>query len=283
MSVADGGGRFFDARFVVPGVLIALLLSLAAPGQAEPANPPSSSVLDGTQSMEELRVHASTIADILDAASERVDRLAADDAASPALMNAIRQELSLSRRWNHHLGTILDEVTEARRALGLREREAAREITRLTVAAEEARQELIALRKVLKAPRDQPGQHGEAWPEGSLDDTVSGDHAARTATRLEVREASAEHDDSARAWESRALDDVRAMLTTMQESQKSAVRDVDAVRAKIIEALQTLNGVRGDLPMKAPGDGAALSSEDITAWAATMALRLGRTGRMDME
>ncbi|MEM7045835.1 MAG: hypothetical protein AAF543_23745, partial [Pseudomonadota bacterium] len=244
MSVADGGDRFFCTRLLRAGAVVALLLSSASQGEAEPANSPSSSdmptALDGSQTMEELRVHASTIADILAEASKRVDELAADDAASSALMDAIRQELALSRRWNHHLGTILDDVTEARRALGAREREAAKEITRLTVAAEEARLELVALKRVLSGPPIESEQHDKAWSEGRLDDEVFSSLGRQSALRPPAARVEAKGDSEfGDRWDRSALRDARATLLIMQESQKSAVRDVDAVRAKIIEALQT--------------------------------------------
>ena len=59
-------------------------------------------------------------------------------------------------------------MTEARRALNTREREAAKEITRLTAAAEEARLELIALKKVLKERPGEAKQVRGSWSEGRL-------------------------------------------------------------------------------------------------------------------
>ena len=82
--------------------------------------------------------------------------------------------------------------------------------------------------------------------------------------------------------ETGTIRETRAMLASVQAAEKSLVRDVDAVRAKIIEALQTLATVSGDLPTRLRGTGtdAALSSEDVTAWAASMATKLNRGARV---
>ncbi|MEM9625301.1 MAG: hypothetical protein AAGA21_03645, partial [Pseudomonadota bacterium] len=74
-----------------------------------------------------------------------------------------------------------------------------------------------------------------------------------------------------------AIRDTWAMLASVQAAEANLVRDVDAVRGKIIEALRTLADVRGDLPVgHAEG---TLSSEDITGWAASTATRLDRASR----
>ena len=73
------------------------------------------------------------------------------------------------------------------------------------------------------------------------------------------------------------------MLASVQAAEKSLVRDVDAVRGKIIEALQTLVAARGDLPMGMRDAGPALSSEDITGWAASMATRLNRASEVKVD
>ncbi|MGI9500501.1 MAG: hypothetical protein ACR2P3_10705 [Geminicoccaceae bacterium] len=232
----------------------------------------------GKPTMKELQAHAATIGEILEIASERVDRLAAD-AGTPALVDAIRQELSLSRRWNQHLGTILLDVAEARRALGEREREAAKEITRMTAAAEEARLELLALKKMLKRHPDKAVQNLEE----RSDDMRGG--GARTGAGSQTASSKPAVDASVEAFREPRDDlrDMRAALASVQEAQKSAARDVDAVRIKIMDALQTLATVRGDLPLKLHPAGADLSSEDITAWAASMATRLHRTPKTVAE
>ena len=214
--------------------------------------------------MEELRQHAATIDDILRKASERVERLAATEGVEPRLVQAIRQELSLSRRWNRHLETILLDVAEARRVLGEREREAAREIARMTAVAEEARLELIELKKVLDRRPQAAEQGASKRSDGGLDQGLG------------RRLASSDAAIDPAAGVSRETDVTRAMLASMQEAQKSVAKDVDAVRAKIIDALQTLASVRGDLPVGEGGVDAELSSEDITGWAASVATRLGR-------
>ncbi|MEM8948180.1 MAG: hypothetical protein AAGC99_02495, partial [Pseudomonadota bacterium] len=216
----------------------------------------------GVPTMDELREHAATITEILDTASERVERLAATDADKPALVKAIKQELSLSRRWNQHLSAILLDVAEARRALSDREREAAKEITRLTATAEEARLELIALKAMLKERPDQATQDQKAWSDSQLDQTETeqdiGDVEISGLSEVAIRDT----------W---------AMLASVQAAEANLVRDVDAVRGKIIEALRTLADVRGDLPVgHAEG---TLSSEDITGWAASTATRLDRASR----
>ena len=229
---------------------------------------------DSIPTMDELQVHAETITDILETASERVELLATTDADAPALIDAIRQELSLSRRWNRHLGGILLDVAEARRALNTREREAAKEITRLTAAAEEARLELVALKKVLKERPKEARQDRESWSEGRLN---RGEAEPDTDSQVAMNLPTGAEGLQA-GVETGTIRKTRAMLASVEAAEKSLVRDVDAVRAKIIEALQTLAGVSGNLPsrLRYNDTGATLSSEDITAWAASMATRLNR-------
>jgi len=216
--------------------------------------------------MDELREHAATITDILKTASERVEELAAAETEAPALVDAIKQELSLSRRWNRHLATILLEVADERRALNEREREAAKDIARITAVAEEARLELIALKKVLNGrPTKAAGD-----PEERSDGESFADGGRRMASNAQAIDA-VTADLTGPGGD---LADARTALASMQEAQKSAARDVDAVRAKIIDALQALASVQGDLPIGQRGIGPDLSSEDITGWAASMATRL---------
>lgn len=279
MSAAGGFAWNFNYKYIVFSTLVALTLTVAPSGRAEPAafSEPSTvpSVLGGDGSiptMDELRVHAATITDILETASERVELLATTGADTPALVDAIRQELSLSRRWNRHLGTILLDVAEARRALNTREREAAKEITRLTAAAEEARLELIALEKVLKDRPEEAMQTRETWSDGRLNGKeVELEIDSQMASDLSIRD---DQPGGLAGFGTGSIQETRAMLASVQAAEKSLVRDVDAVRAKIIEALQTLATVRGDLPTRVRDTDAALSSVDITAWAASMATRL---------
>lgn len=221
---------------------------------------------DGKPTMDELREHASTITNILDLASERVERLAAADAGTPALVEAIRQELSLTRRWNSHLSTILLDVAEARRALGERERLAAKEVARMTAVAEEARRELVALKEVLKRPSDDSAQRAPGKGSHRLEGRTLVGLADPSLTDIGVGGHARSDGD---------LQAVRTTLASVQHAEKLAKRDVDAVRAKIIEVLQTLATRHGFQPTGEGGDG-LLSSADITAWAASMAVRLSR-------
>lgn len=253
------------------GALGVSMLGLAAIAQAEPTAPSPAAPFatkaspqsvagevspagsDGSfANLEELRLHAATIDDILAVASERVDSFAADGEARPALLDAIRQELSLSRRWNNHLSSILLEVAEARRALGRREREAAREIAEMTAVAEEARLELLALKDVL--------DRGPAKPAAALD--------KRTDRGTGQGPGNPAHD----------LVDARDRLAAVQAAEKSAIGDVDDVRSKIIDALQTLATMNEDLALQRGNAGEALTSKDITGWAASTAARLRKTG-----
>ena len=135
----------------------------------------------------------------------------------------------------------------------------------MTVLAEEARLELVALKEALKRQPAKAVQNLEERSDGAL---------SRPTADAVTESLAGPHGD---------IQDARAMLSSMQDAQKSAVRDVDAVRAKIMEALQTLATVRGDLPTREQGAGAGLSSEDITAWAASMATRLGGPPRTDVD
>jgi hypothetical protein len=73
------------------------------------------------------------------------------------------------------------------------------------------------------------------------------------------------------------LDDARATLVHMQQAQREAAGDAAAVRTKIIDALHSLAAVGGDQIFKREVRG-ELSSEDVTAWAASMASRLHEEG-----
>lgn len=286
MSAVGTRNRIFNCKYILSVALTAFSLCCAISGMtsatAEPVAPEETLVLtfDGdAPSMDELREHAATIDGILQTASERVERLAATEGVEPRLVEAIRQELSLSRRWNRHLETILVDVAEARRVLGEREREAAKEIARMTAVAEEARLELVELKKVLKSRPPEAEQAPKKRSDGSLDTDPKSGVGDQMASSLAIVDPAAK----LTAGASGETEVARAMLASMQEAQKSVAKDVDAVRAKIIDALQTLASVRGDLPMGEQGADAELSSEDITGWAASVATRLGRPSGADAE
>lgn len=286
MSAVGTFDQFFIQKYIFRSALGALALCCASLGvtqaQAEPTASEAALALaadGGGMSMEELRQHAATIDDILETASERVERLAAAEDVEPRLVEAIRQELSLSRRWNRHLEKILLDVAKARRVLGKREREAAKEIVRMTAVAEEARLELIELKRVLKRHPAEEEQNLEKRSEGSLDNDARAGFGDQMASSRAIIDAAVK---GAAGPQGDVLE-ARAMLASMQDAQKSAARDVDAVRAKIIDALQTLASVRGDLPVGARGVGADLSSEDITGWAASVATRLNRDSSIESE
>lgn len=288
MSAVHGFGRSLNCKYVLCCSLLALGIGLAGPVQAESAGDDRSlpvpsagsdegaNATGGKPTIEELREHAATINEILDVASERVDRLVAEgDQGSPQLVDAIKQELKLSRQWNDHLGTILLDVAEARRALGEREREAAKEIARMTAMAEEARLELLALKSVLKPGSGKPEQ-GQGEDVGEQRDSgPRSEIGSQTASSRSLAEAV-----TGLAGAKGELSDAEASLAFLQEAQRSAAKDVDAVRAKIIEALQTLANARGELPVEPDDDRGDLSSNDITGWAASMATRLAR-GKLD--
>lgn len=275
MLAAGGFGRFCNRPTLFLGSTIVLSMALALPGHAEPgeslsAEPWVFSVGEDQTSitLDELRLHASTIGDILDIASERVERLAVQEQA-PDLVAAIRHELSLSRRWNQHLASILLEVAEARRELGVRERQAAAEIAQLTAVAEKARLELVALKKALSSEEPDNSYDPEqqsSLPARGVSDAVSGGRGAGIDAVTEG--LAGPYGD---------LDDAQATLTFMYEAQEAAVGDVEVVRAKIIDALHTVAAVRGDQSVDHEFSG-SLSSEDITAWAASMASKLHEEG-----
>ncbi|MGI9416529.1 MAG: hypothetical protein ACR2RA_01695 [Geminicoccaceae bacterium] len=285
MSAAAAFASVFNFKCISYGVLSVVMMVFSGALSAEPATHGtpftggSRSVHGDAPTVGELRSHASTIADILEIASERVERLAATDAEKPALIEAIRHELSLSRRWNRHLGTILDEVAEARRMLKAREREAAKEIARMTAVAEEARLELINLKKVLTDDPDEEVGSAATWSESGLAPKNQVEISDQWASnRAAVSSAPADVDGPGRD-----LEDVRASLSSMQDGQALAVRNVEAVRAKIIEALETLADAQGDLPIKDRAAGAGLSSEDITAWAASTATKLNHKSPLEID
>ncbi len=268
MSALGSLERGINHRCALFGVLLASLLNLPADIHAEPAEPEVSVDEHSEQTIEELHEHAETIAVILETASERVEELSASDAETPMLLEAIRQEISLSRRWNRHLGTILREVTEARRALGEREREAAREIARMTAVAEEARLELNALRNVLEGAGTTPE---DSWSDSGLGLDPSAAKQRQAASAPPATPKAGQQADDASLFAS--LQDTRLELAFMQEAQASALRDVDTVRAKIFEALQTLAIARTDREFQR-NLGGDLTDEDITSWAASMAAKL---------
>lgn len=286
MSAAGGFALVCNYKYIIYSGLAAFTLISAASGQAEPTPTPSQEPPTmrtslgenaGGRTIGELRSHAATISEILETASERVELLAATDADAPELFEAIKHELSLSRQWNGHLETILDDVAEARLALSQREREAAKEITHLTALAEEARLELVELKKVLKESPDEAVQSQDTWSEGRLSEQEAElGTRSQTASNLSISDHLSEGPDS---FNIGAIKDDRAMLDSIEAVEASLVSDVDAVRTKIIEALEILATVRGDLPARTHNSGAALSSEDITGWAASMATRLNKASK----
>ena len=222
--------------------------------------------------LEELKDHAATIDDILSEASRRVDQLAGSSSEPAALVDAIRQELSLSRRWNQHLATILLDVAEARRDLSRRERQAAQEIARITAVAEEARLELVELKKVL----DERPQESDPSPNRQSDSPNT--QSDRSASERRIN-------DVARtlAGPGADIEDARERLNSMQEAQQLAIDDVDAVRSKIIEALQTLGDLHGHPLILERNEHGDLTSGDITAWAVSTATRMQRSGRAKVD
>jgi len=275
MSVATMFDRFINHKFILYSFILTFLLCWPPLGHADSPGPVPAEDEVGELTMDELRVQADTIREILATASQRVDELAVADTDTPALMDAIRQEISLSRRWNDHLGAILQEVAKAQRELGDREREAAKEIVRMTAIAEEARLELVALKNVLKGqPVDtqQDGDHGPNDASHDQDQTdAGGPSMPQSSLAAAVTEAIS--DPTAN------LDEARAALVAMQEAQADAFHDVDAVRTKIIDALETLAAARGESVSLMPDADESLSSQGITAWAASTATKLNRTSR----
>ena len=273
MSDVGKRDRIINCRFILSCALYAFLLCSATPGKAESTIPSMGTDEAKTFSMEELRAHAATIEDILESASAKVELLAASKAEAPAFVDAIRQEISLSRRWNRHLEEILIEVAEARRALSERERQAAKDIARMTTVAEEARLELMALREVLEGSpeQEQPVQDGRAEDRDPSSMSIDPDDE-RTSNRPDM-------DDITRAiaGPSGDLHDAREKLALMKAAQASASEGVHAVRGKIIAALETLAAGHGQVFIDEQREGGVLSSKDITSWAASMATRLSQS------
>lgn len=277
MSASRSLERDINRKYIFSAALLALLLILPATVHAESTSVETKTDSRGERTIEELHEHAETIAVILQTASERVEELSASNAETPAVLEAIRQEISLSRRWNRHLGTILREVTEARRALGAREREAAKEIARMTAAAEEARLELDALRSVLEGTDH---ESKEAWSDGWHDSNKQSSVAPQADMKLPgIRRATEQIDDDSLYS---SLQDTRLDLAYMHEAQSSALRDVESVRAKIFEALQTLAVTRTDIEFERH-HGGDLTNEDITSWAASMAAKLNADKRARVD
>lgn len=288
----SAAGAFCRLRSLPILVLVASVLPLVGMTQsigAEQKTGPSTtaSVLaswdgESTVTLDELKLHATEIGKLLDHASARVDRLAdeaSDQSAGRALVDAIRQELDLSRQWNGHLTSILLEVAEARRALGVREQKAAAEIFELTSIAEEARLELIALWKSLKPGMSVPfGEHDllpAPKPETEQPSVRKGDKGRIEAVTEEL------------AGPDATIDEARRVLDEMGAMQKTAAGDIEAVRTKIIEALHTLAPhrtapLKGDMPKGGQIEG-GLSSKEVTAWAASIASKLHHEGFEDVE
>lgn len=287
MSATGAFGRFCGRQ--VPGLTmaVAVIVGTVQPGYTEQEPQPSITTtdvlsLDGTTapSLDELRLHAMKIGELLDHASARVDRLAdeaGDKTVTVPLVSAIRQELDLSRQWNRHLSSILLEVAEARRTLGIRERKVAAEIFELTTIAEEARLELVTLWESLKPdaanlveieaeqPAIKPGADQDVGLSVYEADAVVKELAGPRATIMDAK---------------RTLDEMSA-------AQKAAAGDIEAVRAKIIDALQTLAPHREEpLKAKIPADHkdeSSISSREITAWAASIVTKLHHEGFGDFE
>jgi hypothetical protein len=254
--------------------------------QATTSSPTAATLADwdgkSAVTLDELRLHALEIGNLLDRASARVDRLA-DEASgqteSGALLGAIRHELDLSRQWNRHVTSILLEVAEARRALGVRERKAAAEIFELTSIAEEARLELIALWEALRPGMPAPfGEPGLLGPKPGTSQPSAPGHG-KSGIGMKAA-GTLEAPDQAAGEASRALDEINAI-------EKNAAGDIEAVRAKIMDALRTLAPhrkapVNSDVMEDSRIDG-ALSSKEITAWAASIASKLHHEGFEDVE
>ena len=223
MSAAASAGRRNRSMFLVVSASAALTIAaFSMPGQAEQASVADEVIWDSKSetTIEELTRHAREIGDLLDGASARVEGLVEEAEGNPeaeALAGAVRQELVLSRQWNRHLTSILLEVAETRRALELREQQAADEIFELTAAAEEARHELMALWKVLQPETKASVSSPERLPALKPDDLV--DELAGPGASIE---------------------DARETLDRMGDMQVEAAGDIEAVRSKIIDALHTL-------------------------------------------
>lgn len=221
----------------------------------------------GKVTVDELKQHAEQIGDMLAGASAKVERLSGNAEGNPeaeALVGAIRHELILSRQWNGHLTSILLEVAEARQALEVREQKAASEIIELTSVAEEARLELIALWKALQPKEETSLERPRSLPDVRPDDVME-DLKGQGA----------------------AIEDVRKALDQMDDMQKDAVGDIEAVRTKIIDALHTLAPHREtpftvEQPKAGQVEG-SLTSQEITAWAASISSKLHHEGFDDYE
>ncbi|MGI9492249.1 MAG: SH3 domain-containing protein [Geminicoccaceae bacterium] len=261
---------------------------MAELGRAQQAttSPPTAALADwdGETALttDALRLHALEIGDLLEQASARVDRLAgetSDRAEGGKLLDAIREELDLSRQWNHHLMSILLEVAEARRALDVRERTMAAEIFELTSIAEEARLELIALWQSLRPgtpiPFDEPGLPGDAKPKTSRPSAPEHEKH-RLDTAAEALRRSGRSSSNA----SRVLDEINPV-------QESAAGNTEAVRTGIIDALGTVALHHRDLIESDVLEGGriddGLSSKEITAWAASIASKMHHEGYQNFE
>lgn len=268
-------------------VVSALFLGVLTPaGLAEqdliPSSPASSSMgWDGTSTVtiDELALHTGKIVELLDHASNRVERLvdeAKEDSKTQELVGAIRQELKLSRQWNQHLRSILLEVTEARRALDRREQRAAAEIHELTTVVEEARLELVALQKSLKPE--------EPATPAKLPSPEAGD---RPQSKPANTESNVKAVVEALAGPNATILDARRTLEQVGDAQKTAAGDIEAVRAKIIDALHTIAPHRiAPNEIEIPRDDqvkGSLSSKEITAWAASTASQMHHEGYDDVE
>jgi len=273
MAGKAGSNQFFNHKSISKSLFGAfivgsafLVLTPSALSETSDLSPNDRPALD------ELKDHASTIDEILSEASRRVDQLASEGKAPAALIDAIRQELSLSRRWNQHLATILLDVAEAKQELGRREREAALEIARMTAVAEEARLELVALKEVL-------GRRSESVapdPEERSDHSPVGPSFIDLAS---IGEPSLETLRSGLLGPGVDLRDARETLAAVEAAQETAAHDVDAVRSKIIEALQTLGEMSGHHVTVGGTEDGNLTSKDITGWAASMTTKLQQSDR----
>jgi hypothetical protein len=138
----------------------------------------------------------------------------------------------------------------------------------MTAMAEEARLELNALRSVLEGKKTTTS---DGWSDSRLDlPPHAAERSEATSTLPKpARERPQAHDTSLL----NTLQDTRLELAFMQQAQTTALRDVESVRAKIFEALQTLAVARadGEFQDHHVGD---LTNDDITSWAASMAAKL---------
>ncbi len=259
------------------GLSVALSLLISLPAQARPESwtppeLPDLSVLDQSPpaDVETLGHIAAMVGDILDAASRRVDHLATRD-RTPDLAAALRNELDLSRRWNRHLTAMLNQIVEARRDLDAQQRRVMADIAQFTALVEGANQELVTLGKALDLPAYPPLGAVRSKPHDA-----DGRRSAHERTGADIDAVT-----RGLAGPGAHISDARATLADMREAQKSATRDAAVVRTKIIEALHRLASFQSDpsIEDEALGD---MSSEDITAWAASIAGKLHDEG-LDRE